>query len=199
MCSNLGRNAAPPGATEFLAPGPGSDRMLVSRDRCPSPASRRDLPVRDSPEKLRALLAAAAELRAGGLSWAKVGEKVGRQAETCRQWPRRHPAAWRELFREAEAQVIAEAGAEARGMLRNLLRSKNEKTILAAAQLLMRCREERALREEQTERLASLPARTDAERIAAYLTRLSDAEVNAVVEELLTRHPGAAADAPPRP
>jgi transposase-like protein len=71
-------------------------------------------PKNSPPKNLMPALTTAAELRAAGASWKKVGEQLGRSDETCRQWMRRYPETWRRLFHEAETHLIAEAGSEAR-------------------------------------------------------------------------------------
>ncbi len=139
---------------------------------------------------LLTLIKAAADLRAGGASWAKVGERLNREPDTCRDWPRRYPAAWRRAYRAAEDLFTEEAGAEAKTMLRLFMRSKNEKIGLAAAHALHRARENRRAEEDRAERAARAeadPARAEALRIAEYLTRLTDAQTDAVVEELVQR------------
>src|SRR5262245_45352632 len=106
-------------------------------------------------DHLLSLLTIAADLRAAGVSWAAVGERVSRSDETCRAWPRRYPDDWRRLSREAEDLLTAEAGGEARIVLRKLLRSENEKVSLAAANLLLRARDERRACEERREDAAA--------------------------------------------
>jgi hypothetical protein len=45
----------------------------------------------------RSKLAAAAELRAAGKTWAEVAKHIGRDPVTCRRWPGRYPDDWASL------------------------------------------------------------------------------------------------------
>jgi hypothetical protein len=69
------------------------------------------------------LLARAAEMRAGGLSWERVAAKVGRSVATCRRWPYTHASLWRRAYAIAARERFAEAGAEGLQILREMLRS----------------------------------------------------------------------------
>ena len=69
------------------------------------------------------LLARAAELRAGGLSWEAVAAKIGRAADTVRRWPTQYPDRWQAVLHAAERRLVSEAGAESVLVLRQLLRS----------------------------------------------------------------------------
>src|SRR5436305_8849620 len=100
---------------------------------CPTPFPRPRAPMSPTHGHLKALLARAAELRAAGASWAKIAAEVGRAVKTCSQWPSLYPAWWGQLLRAAEDRLSAESGAEARVVLRKLLRSEDEKIVLAAA------------------------------------------------------------------
>src|SRR5262245_34151344 len=84
-------------------------------------------PSRRPSAALLKLLALAAEMRAGGKSWAQVAARLQRSPDTCRHWPGEYPEAWRRLFREAEEHVLADAGAESVAVLRTLLRSKDDR------------------------------------------------------------------------
>ncbi len=143
------------------------------------------------------LLARAAELRAGGASWDAVGGKLARSPDTCRQWPRLYSDDWRRLYRAAAGRLTEEAGAEALTVLRALLRSEDEKVRRDAAQRLLDLCHEAAPKGKEAERPDG-----DNERIAAYLGERDDAQIEAIVEELLSRRPeagGQRADAaPPR-
>jgi hypothetical protein len=138
------------------------------------------------------LLTTAAELRAAGGSWAKVAEQVGRSAETCRHWPRRFPKTWQGLYRDAENHLIAEGGAEARTILRQLLRAKETKVALAAAQLLLRCRDQQRTQEKQAERPSPSQLATEITEFAKFLKGLTDAQLASHLNDFLA-HRGAAA------
>ncbi len=71
-------------------------------------------------ERMMTLLTIAAELRAAGASWARIGEACKRDAESCRHWPRTYREVWIRLYREAEDQTVADAGMEARNALRKM-------------------------------------------------------------------------------
>jgi hypothetical protein len=137
------------------------------------------------PPTLLPLLIKAADLRAAGGSWAKVGGATGRSAETCRAWPRRYPDEWRRLYREAERQSIAEAGAEARSILRLLLRDKAPTVALKAAQLLDRGRERQIDREDQAERLDSTNVTGEILEFARFVQSVTDAELDACLARYL--------------
>jgi hypothetical protein len=144
---------------------------------------------------LLALLTIAAELRAAGGSWPKVGEHVGRSPETCRQWSRRYPEAWRRLYREAETHLIAEAGAEARTILRQLLRAKESKVALTAAQMLLRSRDAQRAQEEQAERPSPERVAAEITEFARFLKGLTDAQFTAQLDDFLARRNAPAAGA----
>jgi hypothetical protein len=156
-----------------------------------------------SPPSLLPLLTTAAELRAAGGSWLKVAEQVGRSAETCRHWPRRFPETWRRLYRDAENHLIAEAGAEARTILRQLLRATEAKVALAAAQLLLRCRDQQRSQEEQAERPSPSQIATEITELAKFLKGLTDAQLATHLDDFLAhRHSpavGTTAGTPDRP
>jgi hypothetical protein len=148
------------------------------------------------PASLLPLLTTAADLRAAGSSWAKVAEQVKRSPETCRHWPRRYPDAWRRLFREAEGHLIAEAGAEARAILRQMLRSKESKVALSAAQLLLRCRENQRAQEEQAERPGPAQVAAEITEFARYLKGLPDAQITAHLDAFVAQRSASAAGTP---
>jgi hypothetical protein len=84
-----------------------------------------------------ALLARAAELRAGGATWAAVGAKLGRRPESVQKWPRRYRKRWAGLLAEAERQQAADAAAEGVHVLRRQLRSDDDRTSREAAHRLL--------------------------------------------------------------
>ena len=80
----------------------------------------------------------AAGQRANGASWEAVAESLGQPVAICRRWPIDFSATWNQLLREAKAQSCNAGEAEARTTLRNLLRAKEDKTRIAAAQQLLK-------------------------------------------------------------
>src|SRR5262245_27535021 len=98
--------------------------------------------------KLLTLMKAAAELRAGGASWATVAAKIDRCGETCRTWAYKYPATWNRLLNQAEDQHIQEGGGQARIKLRMLLLSGNEHIALEAARILTKARADQRTRWE---------------------------------------------------
>jgi transposase-like protein len=87
-------------------------------------------------DKVLRLMERGAELRARGLAWVAVAEKLERPNETIQQWVKQYREVWQGLLREAEGRVFREAGAEALQMLRKLLRSKDEKVTRDVARTL---------------------------------------------------------------
>ncbi len=145
------------------------------------------------------LLAVAAELRAGGAPWAKVGAKVNRSAETVRQWPRLHAEHWDPLFRKAERRQCAEAATEARVALRQLLRHEDPKIVLAAARALEKTREEQCARDEQAAPAPADAAEQEMLAFARYVYNMSEAEVDELVQQTVERHQAKAAEAAAAP
>jgi hypothetical protein len=84
------------------------------------------------------LMAAAAALRAAGIAWSVVGQRLQRNERTCRRWVEEHPDVWRRHLLQAERQLARECRAEARSTLRHLLRAGEEKSKLGAAQQLLK-------------------------------------------------------------
>jgi hypothetical protein len=125
-----------------------------------------------------ALMARAAELRAGGQKWEAVAAQLKRSAAACREWRKTYPAVWEQLLRDAHLQVAAEAGSEAVLVLRNLLRSDDEKVKRDAAVALLRLNP--PARDESAGQ--DLP-KNDAGRIAAYLESLDDAETQRLIDD----------------
>jgi hypothetical protein len=115
------------------------------------------------------LLAIAAEMRAAGASWEKIGQEVGRHQDTCRHWPERYPATWHRLFLAAEERHIATGGSEALTALRIMLRKGSERAQLSAAQTLYRGRLAARYRSYE-------PHPSDEERIAIELPHLASKE-----------------------
>ncbi len=139
------------------------------------------------------LLAQAAELRAGGNSWEIVAEKVGRTPQTVRRWPEAYPEKWAAALRAAESQLLSEATAESVHTLRRQLRSSDEKSSREAAQKLISFRVALGKKPGKSKRKRVAKPRTDAARLVAYLEGLSDAELEALANDLERR----GADSPP--
>ena len=96
------------------------------------------------------LLKTAAELRSNGASWAAVGRSVGRSPRTCQQWPRLFRPAWDSLYQDAEGRRFTETGGEATAVLQRLLRDGDNRTKLRSADVLLRTRHQRSMREPAT-------------------------------------------------
>ena len=145
--------------------------------------------------QLLSLMTQAAELRAGGASWAKVGEKLGRSAETCRQWPRQHPDEWCRLYREAEGDITRAGSSEAAHVMRNLLlQSKDEKVRVAAATFLARKREHEIEQKDEAKDGPDDDAPPEVLRFLAHLLRLDHEQFQKEADDYLARNP-----APSRP
>src|SRR5262245_61217931 len=150
------------------------------------------------PARLIPLLTAAADLRAAGGSWAKAADKVQRDAETCRHWPRRYPDAWKRLYRQAEDLMLHQAGAEAVATLRGLLVDPDPKVRLGASRALLRAQAgARALEGPP----GPEPPDDGFRAYLPYLKSLSDAELLARAKSYLNSPDAedAAADDPPPP
>jgi len=126
------------------------------------------------------LLAIAAEMRAAGASWERIGEQVGRHPDNCRHWPMRYPATWHQLYRDAEIRHIATGGSEGLAALRLLLRKGSERAQLAAAGILYRAR-----LAERISELAPLPSAE--EQMAIEQPHLADQEEQPCLAEKPTR------------
>ena len=130
------------------------------------------------------LLAQAAELRAGGQSWPQVGDKVGRDAETVRGWPRRYPADWERLYREAARHSTQLIHAMARAVLHNLLLARDDKTRLAAIDRAVKFKEPPPAADP-----AAPPSPEDRDLLErlAYVKSLSDDQFRQLVEQSRAR------------
>lgn len=140
------------------------------------------------------LLAAAAELRAGGASWAAVAAEVGGTAERVRKWPRRYPRRWAAHLLAAERQLAADAAAEGVHVLRRQLRSDDEKTSREAAQKLLTYK----LAAEKKQPPADDKPASLHRRIADHLETLTDDQLRRLFDDLvrhwLDAHAGRAGD-----
>src|SRR5262245_38911322 len=146
------------------------------------------------PARLIPLLTAAADLRAAGGSWAKAADKVQRDAETCRHWPRRYPDAWKRLYRQAEDLMLHQAGAEAVATLRGLLVDPDSKVRLGASRALLRAQAgARALEGPP----GPEPPDDGFRAYLPYLKSLSDAELVARVRSYLNAPDADDEDDPP--
>jgi hypothetical protein len=67
-----------------------------------------------------ARLRTAAELRAAGLSWEAIAEKIGCHEVSCRRWTERYPDEWRRLLTRMEEIALRHAGNEALSILRRM-------------------------------------------------------------------------------
>jgi hypothetical protein len=82
-------------------------------------------------------LKVTAELRAGGVSWARIGAKLKRRPATCRHWTWRYRVDWAAIYAAAIAERDDQSEAESIGSLRELLRSKDEMMRRDAARYLL--------------------------------------------------------------
>src|SRR4051794_29755622 len=127
------------------------------------------------PAALARLVAVAAELKAGGVSWDQVASRVGRHPATCRRWTSRYADEWRRLFRAAQIRLLAEAGSEGMLELRRLLRSEDEKVRRDAARDLIAHWERLRAAEDPP----GTPA-DDKGRVLAFLEGLDHVEIRAL-------------------
>jgi hypothetical protein len=142
-------------------------------------------------KQIENLLAEAAALRAGGMSWKSVAAAVKRDVETVRRWPERFPEQWSRYRRAAEDYLVSDAYGESVTSLRVLLRSQNEKSVLAASVAITKMRQEQR-RLEVTERIAMArrsggkqqELSTDGQRIAAVLDGMSFEEMQEMAKKL---------------
>ncbi|MBY0514548.1 MAG: hypothetical protein K2P78_11630 [Gemmataceae bacterium] len=141
-----------------------------------------------------ALLARAAELRAGGATWDAVAARLNRSADTVRKWPVAYPDRWHAALHAAERRLVAEAGAESVLVLRSLLRSDDEKVRRDAAKFLIDLRLELARLDAQSLPEAAPPPLTSAARdLVAFLEGHSDDDLARLAANLF---PAPVADRP---
>ena len=93
-------------------------------------------PFSDSPDD--ALLAQAAELRAGGASWEATARQLGTTAAELRRLVAAQRPAYRRHYTIARADVLDEALAEALFCARRHLRSDEEKVAQVSADRVFR-------------------------------------------------------------
>src|SRR5262245_43804947 len=79
----------------------------------------------------------AAEMRAGGVAWARIAEKLNCRPNTCRHWTWRYRVFWADTYAAALAERDDESEAESIRGLRELLRSKDETMRRDAARYLL--------------------------------------------------------------
>src|SRR5262245_39804594 len=89
-------------------------------------------------ENLRILVAAAAELRAGGYSWESIAEKLRRPLKTCQNWPNKQPRLWARYFRPAQLRLGEPMAMEARSRLHAFMRDVDKKLSYKANELIMK-------------------------------------------------------------
>jgi hypothetical protein len=84
------------------------------------------------------LIAAAAELRAGGHSWESVAKELRRSVKTCQNWPSKRPREWAEYFRPAQLRLWEQMVMEARAHLHAFMRDEDKKWSYKANELIMK-------------------------------------------------------------
>lgn len=104
--------------------------------------------------KTKRMIRTAARMRAEGHSWKVVGEKLGRKADSLRNWPKRYRVIWSKAFLEAEASVMKDISSEARLVMQKMLRSADEKQQYSAAKVLMQARDTQRKLEKQSAKAA---------------------------------------------
>ncbi len=87
---------------------------------------------------LHSLLTIAAEMRASGMSWQSIANRVHRKAGTCSKWPSRYRADWGPIFLEAQKNRYEELNSESLTFLRGLLRADDDKTKLKSIEMVLR-------------------------------------------------------------
>jgi alanyl-tRNA synthetase len=123
----------------------------------------------------------AADLRAAGASWDTVAMQVGRQPAMLQRWARLYAGVWEQMLREAEERISRQASNESRSVMRSLLRHKNSKTRLAAADKLAK----RRLEEKAAEREADPHANQSA--IVACMEQVTQADLERYIDEFVKR------------
>src|SRR5262245_51306548 len=89
-------------------------------------------------KNLEILIAAAAELRAGGYSWEAIAEKLRRPLKTCQNWPNKQARLWAEYFRPAQLRLWEQMAMEARTRLHAFMRDADKKLSYKANELIMK-------------------------------------------------------------
>jgi transposase len=105
------------------------------------------------------------------MSWATIAAKLNRSIATVSSWPRKYRAAWQRWMQEATRAAEAAAQAEARASLRQMLRSDNEKTVLAAATAL------RKPKRPSASKPSTASASAELIELATQVQQLSDDEL----------------------
>jgi hypothetical protein len=118
-----------------------------------------------------------AELRAAGATWETAALKVQRRAGLLRRWTKVYPEEWERLFREAEERQGREANNESRTVLREMLRSKEARARLAAAERLARLRLQEMAKQRPPDPHGDLAA------FLAAAQEMSDAELDEYMAE----------------
>jgi hypothetical protein len=146
------------------------------------------------PDELLPLLRVAAELRATGSSWVRVGERVNRDPETCRQWPRRYRNAWGRLYRAAESSLVAETAAIAQVRLRQQVLSDDPGVSERATRFAIQCRH-RQLDHEAAARSTHPDRDQPLIELARVARSLTEEDLTACFQELVARRDSEAKEA----
>ena len=143
------------------------------------------------------LVGLAATMRATGESWKEIADKVGRSEGRVRAWPHAYPDEWDRHFSFAERQLFADAATECRTILRQLLRSKEEKIQLAAADKLLKVR----MGERAAVKVRASAGKSDEDRWTAdfvnSVKNLSDEELETMLKEEIGGLAGSSTTATP--
>jgi transposase len=158
------------------------------------------MPPDEPPKKVRTnkppsdkLLARAAELRAGGTTWAAVAARLGKSESAVSKWPRKYPDRWLDAMHRAERRQALDSEAEAVLTLRTLLRSDDPKFRRDAAKLLIGLRVELAKLDVKAKFAPAPPLTSDAARVVAFLDGHPDAELAELADlAALPPHPAPA-------
>jgi hypothetical protein len=127
---------------------------------------------------VRADLEKAADLRALGCPWDKVGAALSRDAAEVASWPLQYRDLWDACFQAANRRLAAEAEAEGRAILRQELRNPQDKERRDIAKKLI---------DYGRRTTAGQPTSSPSEvqHLATYLEGLTHDELRTHLEELL--------------
>lgn len=89
------------------------------------------------PSELARDFAQAIELRATGVSWLSVAEKLGRDLVEIRAWPDAFPSEWKSQYEAAELRINADISAESTTHLRLLMRSEDDELRARVGQMIL--------------------------------------------------------------
>lgn len=114
----------------------------------------------------------AAYAKAGGKSWEAVAPLIGRSsADSARQLPSEHPAAWEHWYGVARKELRRECFSEAVTVLRKALRSDNPIIQVKAAAILLRHSDEEPLQMEVSGQISHRLTLDERREIDAILGR----------------------------